>query len=274
MLCEQFSSLSEIIGTNISIYDNNFHNANVQNAKNNSLCSYLNSEIQKRCNNSDSKALKRAQESDSPFYYNCHFGYIEIMIPYQIDNETKIYVVIGPFKDLTKEDEVKNRIKEICELTHKDYIRSIESFSITPIFTEEKYNSVVNIINTIIEYAKKVNWISIMDGFVKNELDPYLAINISKNILTSDLTSRFYYTAKQLESIVKKQTGLTPKKYILYYKMNYAKNKLVSTNESLQNIAYSVGFDDYNYFIKVFKSFYKETPLQYRKLFSNNINKI
>ena len=72
--------------------------------------------------------------------------------------------------------------------------------------------------------------------------------HLSNEIYLEDLVNEFFYSQKQLESIVKDYSGLTTKKYITKFKIDKAREMLLSTDKSLQTIAQDVGFYDYNYF--------------------------
>lgn len=267
---KMLSSFSNIIRTNICVYDDNFEFQNIQNEYNKSCCYYINPAIQPKCSHSDCSALKKANELNTPFHYSCHFGFTEIMIPYTLNSKEKIYVLIGPFRNKETDAEMMNRIKDYCSLLKIDSSEAINKYLETPYFSEQSYKSIVDMIDVVIDYSQKNKFISIKENFISDELDPYLEENISKNMLNSEIATHFYFTNKQLEYIVKKQTGMTPKKYILSYKMDVAKKMLVSTDKPLQAIAVCVGFDDYNYFIKVFKSFSQMTPSKYRDKFQSN----
>jgi AraC-like DNA-binding protein/mannose-6-phosphate isomerase-like protein (cupin superfamily) len=57
----------------------------------------------------------------------------------------------------------------------------------------------------------------------------------------------------------------TPLQYIIQKKLELAKLLLLSTSLSVQDIAVRCGYEDANYFGKVFKSHEKITPAQYRR---------
>lgn len=260
-----FSSIAEIIRANISVYDDNFEGANLQNLVNRSICHFFTGVLQKKCSICDMKALSRAAKEGKPFYYQCHFGHYEMMIPHQLDNQTNIYVLIGPFRDVHSELETVDKIKELCRQTNQDEEQVLKVYFAMPLFSEELFHPMVRMVQVIIDYIQQSNLIAIKEDFIANQLNPYLEANLAKNILISDLAPHFYYTNKQLEYEINKQTGMSPKRYVMFYKINAAKRLLRNTELPLTSISSAVGYDNYNYFIKVFKSFTKETPLQYRK---------
>ena len=60
-------------------------------------------------------------------------------------------------------------------------------------------------------------------------------------------------------------TAKTPMEYLNSYRIEKAAAKLLSTDESVTDIAYSCGFNDLSYFIKVFRDFKGISPKQFRK---------
>jgi AraC-like DNA-binding protein len=67
-----------------------------------------------------------------------------------------------------------------------------------------------------------------------------------------------------LNHVVKKATGLTAKQTITNRLIIETKYLLASTNLTIKEIAYDLGFEDPNYFISFFKREEKATPAQYR----------
>ena len=70
-----------------------------------------------------------------------------------------------------------------------------------------------------------------------------------------------------LSDLLKKETGLSAQDHIHYFLIEQAKNVLVQTNQSVSEIAYSLGFEYPQYFSRLFKQKTGHTPLEYR---SNN----
>ena len=66
--------------------------------------------------------------------------------------------------------------------------------------------------------------------------------------------------------LLKKETGRTPKDHINEFIIQKAKNLLWSTDQSVSEIAYDLGFNYPHYFTRLFKSKTGQTPLQYRNL--------
>lgn len=78
-----------------------------------------------------------------------------------------------------------------------------------------------------------------------------------------------YYLSHQFKEII----GYGFKKYIQLIRINKAKILLQNTNLSVNEICSKIGYDNINYFIRLFKEKEELTPYQYHKMyFKNNGN--
>lgn len=92
----------------------------------------------------------------------------------------------------------------------------------------------------------------------------YISSNIA-DISLEKLCNEFHYQADYYNRLIKKNTGLTYSEYLKKMRMDKAKNLLINTNMSVQDILSYVGYQCHSYF---YKSFYEETgltPAEYRK---------
>lgn len=67
-----------------------------------------------------------------------------------------------------------------------------------------------------------------------------------------------------MRKLFKKQTGQTPNEFLRNLRMTTAARKLLATGDQVSVIAYDVGYEDLNYFIRIFKKTFGLTPNQYR----------
>ncbi len=78
------------------------------------------------------------------------------------------------------------------------------------------------------------------------------------------------FSADILNPVCKQITGITLKQFILDLKVTEAKRLLIYSDKNINEIAYSLGFDDSSYFSRIFKKKTSFTPLgfikKYRKL--------
>ena len=68
-----------------------------------------------------------------------------------------------------------------------------------------------------------------------------------------------------LSDLLKKETGMSAQEHIHKYIINKAKNLLLSTNNSVSQIAYDLGFEYPQHFSRIFKTKTGISPAKYRK---------
>lgn len=64
----------------------------------------------------------------------------------------------------------------------------------------------------------------------------------------------------------KEHTGKSPGDFIKELRLMTAARRLLTTDERISHIAYELGFDDQNYFSRIFKAAFGVSPRQYRKI--------
>ena len=80
------------------------------------------------------------------------------------------------------------------------------------------------------------------------------------------LAEQVHLSPSYLSDLLKKETGKNAQDHIHFYLIEEAKNSLLSTNKSVGEIAYSLGFDYPQYFNKLFKQKTGKTPIEFRSM--------
>lgn len=70
---------------------------------------------------------------------------------------------------------------------------------------------------------------------------------------------------QRFSSLFKENMGKTPMEYVREIRLTTAARKLLISDKNINDIAYDVGYEDTNYFIREFKAAFGFTPNQYRK---------
>jgi AraC-like DNA-binding protein len=132
-----------------------------------------------------------------------------------------------------------------------------------------------------IESPEKVKDIALYDlSRIRNRLeksretlDPRIQIVVDYILLhpkeryTPESLGRMAQMSKQhFSRLFKRQTGKPPMGYIREYRLSIAARELLVSSENIGEVAYSVGYQDTNYFIREFKKAFGCTPVQYRKV--------
>ena len=93
----------------------------------------------------------------------------------------------------------------------------------------------------------------------------YIDFHYSEYLSLSVIARALNVNASYLSSQFKKMTGSTVTEYINSTRIKHALPLLAQSNRSIEDIAASCGFDDMNYFARVFKKVQGISPSAYRK---------
>lgn len=80
-----------------------------------------------------------------------------------------------------------------------------------------------------------------------------------------ELGYRLHGSSSYLRHVYKKIKGITPQQQLMTIRLEKAKVNLLTSNDSISEIAQRVGMANTPYFIKVFRQHYGSSPNHYRK---------
>lgn len=93
----------------------------------------------------------------------------------------------------------------------------------------------------------------------------YLHGHYAEQITLQSLAEHFFISKTSLIYIFKKHTSCSPIDFLLNVRLTKAKEMLVSTKKSVEEIAEACGFSSANYFGLIFKKKEGLSPMQYKK---------
>ena len=107
-------------------------------------------------------------------------------------------------------------------------------------------------------------------GFYRNEhklkkVLTFIRSNFDKQITLQEMSVICEMSPKYFCSYFKKITKMSPTEYLLFYRVERSARMLLKTDNSITEVAYSCGFSDLSYFIKVFKKQMGMSPGKFRK---------
>ena len=94
----------------------------------------------------------------------------------------------------------------------------------------------------------------------------HMQINVEcKFLSTFEYSKMCHISENTFVKYFKQYTGTVPIKYFTLLKIDKSKQLLLSTNKTISEIAYDLGFDSPFYFTKVFKTYVGQTPSSFKK---------
>ena len=94
----------------------------------------------------------------------------------------------------------------------------------------------------------------------------YMENNYSDAISTETLAGIAGYSERQFLRLFKSVFATTPNLYIVNLRMKKAQQLLKAADATIGEIAWNCGYDDQNYFSRVFKKHTGMTPSEYQRI--------
>lgn len=102
----------------------------------------------------------------------------------------------------------------------------------------------------------------------------YLNTNFKETILIEDIAIKLGCSVSYISHLFKKSTGITPIQYVIRRRIGLAQTLLISTNYTITYIATVVGYENTNYFIRLFTKIIGISPAKYRKFYLKELRGI
>lgn len=138
-------------------------------------------------------------------------------------------------------------------------------------YFDAEHKNPTNINNKKLNVLFEAMIMQIIDNIMANSKTPlsiqianYLICNYSKHISLEDISKETFFSIAYCESEFRKAFGKSIINYLIDIRISEAKKLLIETSLPCSDIASMVGFDDANYFSRVFKKRIGISPLQYR----------
>lgn len=106
--------------------------------------------------------------------------------------------------------------------------------------------------------------VPIKAGHAFHRVEEYMRRNFSYPVTVELLARQVNLDRSQLFRVIKKETGLSPSRYITAFRLRESQQLLLKTDLSITEVMLSVGFDDLSRFSRCFKESFGISPREYR----------
>lgn len=92
----------------------------------------------------------------------------------------------------------------------------------------------------------------------------YIHTHLSGNISIKQLAQMEYLSVSRYSAVFKELYGLSPQKYIIFTKLSYSCELLRNTDMSIQEVSSAVGYNDTQYFSRIFSKYIGTPPSSFK----------
>lgn len=174
-------------------------------------------------------------------------------VEYLLNNGTFVF-------DISDATSYEKEIRKIINLPHNSLASALKVSGIT-------YSIFVSLMDELNPVQIKTH------NSVATLAKRYIDLNYSDAIKVRDVANFLGVNVNYLSDAFKKETGKSPKQYLINLRIKKSQNLLATTENSIIVVANSVGFKDSLAFSKMFKAKTNYSPTAYRKNFTEKMTK-
>ena len=222
------------------------------------------------CEKSDRiDAVELAKQYKEPFFHECHMGMRELVIPLLKDDVLLGILFVGQCRT---GGDYETRIISNAVKMNGNPDEFLRFYNDLPLVSQK---NLINIGNILAQYfdakilSSELLSSKIKEGSTQNDLaetiKQFIRLNYRSSLSLSEIAKALHINASYASRLFSSKYGKTITEYITHVRIEHAKNLLTTTDASIGNIALNVGFEDVNYFSRLFKKHTGCSPCKYRK---------
>jgi AraC-like DNA-binding protein len=220
---------------------------------------------EKLCLASNAKSFHRCQSTRRLEIFHCYAGLIETTAPL-VDNGAVIgYIMFGQITDCSNPAEVADMLKAVLRIQGLDqqgYNAAIYDITVK---NKEQIRAAAKILEACTFYVLLKDMVSLQrENFIQN-LNTFLLEHLSEDLSVDRLTEEFHISKNRLYDSCNRYLSVGIAEHIKQLRLTEACRLLKTTELTVHEISDQVGFNDYNYFCRVFKKETGRSAGTYRK---------
>jgi len=266
-LLELMKDFHLLTGIRIVIFDSEYNEVLSYPESHCHFCAIMhgNTETRKKCLESNERSFQKCRKTESLEIYHCHAGLVEATAPL-IDNNVVIgYIMFGQIADYESKEEMIQKIGTVIE--HYKLTVPLEGPDIYNITrkTSDQILAAAKILEACTFYVLLTDMVSLRRQNFMNNVNTFLMEHLSEDLSIERLMDEFQISRNKLYDSTTSYLGVGIAEHIRNLRINEAKRLLIETTLPIHVISDKVGFNDYNYFCRIFKKMVGIPAKQFRK---------
>lgn len=264
-LLKDFYTLTRI---RITVFDDTFQELTAYPEHIAPFCQMIrtNPEARAACARSDKSACEKASRQHVPYTYRCHAGLTESIVPIYLGNIVIGYLFFGHVFSYPAHEDGWKYIQKLCLPYGLDMDALKAALYKQPVISEDYITSASHIMRSVAAYLCMERIVNLRQKQLPVQVDDYITEHYTENINVRSICDHFQIGRTLLYEIAEQNYGIGIAEHIRKLRIEKAKILLIEHPElRISEIAAACGFDDYNYFITVFKRLAGKPPRQFRQ---------
>lgn len=218
-----------------------------------------------RCLTENARSFQHCRETGELHIYHCHAGLLEATAPIVEDGVTRGYVMFGQITDRDdREVFVRDTatllaplgVDEATALAAARAVRSVDT---------ERIHAAARIMEACVCYLLRHDVVALRRGRLVRRIDDFIDSHLAENLTTERLCAEFHVSRSSLFRLFADHMGDTPAATVRARRVERARRLLRETTLPPHRVGAECGFEDYDYFRRVFREETGLTPKTYRE---------
>jgi len=257
-LAKALIPFGDATGLKVSLYDRTGREIMAYPRKHALFCEGIRKYALEKCLACDKAAMKACLDTKEGYYvYQCHAGPSEVLVPLKKDDMIIGFMMFGQMfikkEGVTLQEQRKQAAKCYCEITGRGYAYALKTLDELVVKSEREILGAKEILNICIEFLLFHQAVRVSEKDFTETLDSYIEKHIEEPISVEQLCATFGMGRTTLYNTVRRQLKRSIMSYIQDYRIRYACRLLCESDLPVTQISDKVGFNDYNYFLRIFK---------------------
>lgn len=256
--------LHQISGFRISVHDTSFREIAACPEQLSPFCGLVqqNEAARRLCLENDGNVFEMVRKSQKVYIYQCHLGLFEAVAPLYSMGDLIGYLMMGQFLDMFENS--REHVYQSALRYTKETGALRGAVGQIPVSTKEMILSCIAIMDICAKYITLSNRLVLPRKDLAKEIKRYIYRNYDRKLTIDRISEHFFCSRSTLINAFRKNGCGTINEYCNAVKMEKAAEMLRGSAKSIKEIAGRCGFEDQNYFSKLFRKFYRMSPTDYR----------
>ncbi|MBQ8351332.1 MAG: PocR ligand-binding domain-containing protein [Clostridia bacterium] len=257
-LMEQFHVLT---GLRMVLFDENYQELLAYPMEGTPFCVHMRQTpaFDALCRKSDRISFERCRKTNELTVYKCHAGLIEVIAPLTAGGKLIGYVMFGQITDIKDKDALIASLRAATAAYGED-VPSDEEICRIKYKNTKQIPAAAKILEACAGYILLKDMIRPTDQRFFERVEEYVRAHLSEELSVERLCRAFHISRTNLYTAMRPHVEGGIAAYIRRVRLSEAEKLLKTTDLPIDAIAARVGFEDYTYFLRVFKQAYGRSP--------------
>lgn len=219
-----------------------------------------------RCEACDAQAVENCRQVGGVYFYRCHAGIREAVVPICESGIPLAYLVFGQLLDTAPIEQQWEQTRQTLDWYPGDIEQLHQAFLELHQYSNQEIVAYAEILEALASYIHMEGMIRTAEYTDLQKLELYLDQHYMEKLSLASVSADLQIGRTKLCALAKELSGgSTLSQMIAQRRVKAAKILLLKSDSPIAAVADAVGISDYNYFTKVFRATTGMTPSAFRK---------